>query len=354
MTSLDEAIAAVEAAADDAEQRRCIPEPALEALRGLGVNRMLLPAELGGSETPVADVIDTLAAIGAADGSTAWCASIASGSKVFAGYLPRPVAAEVFARPDDGAAGVFAALGTYKEGRLSGRWPFTSNCLHSSWIGMGAFVEGDPVPRLFFLPADQVTVHETWDTSGLCATGSHDVSVDDVAVGLDYSCSFLDGPWAAGDMWRMPLFTVLAPCLVAGLVGVARGAVDQVLAHLPDDPVHLAELAAADSAIQAAHAALVVNAQHITALAAEGIRADRRTQARSMLAVQHACDTAVEVVSTAHRLGGGRAAYSSSRLLRSLRDVHAGRQHVAFSHRHRPVLARILAGSEEMAPPLVI
>jgi hypothetical protein len=34
--------------------------------------------------------------------------------------------------------------------------------------------------------------------------------------------------------------------------------------------------------------------------------------------------------------------------------VHAARQHVMFAHQHRPALARISAGFDEMAPPFVI
>ena len=49
-------------------------------------------------------------------------------------------------------------------------------------------------------------------------------------------------------------------------------------------------------------------------------RADstRQLLARIHLATLHATDTAVEVTSVAHRLGGGAAAYADSPLLRAL------------------------------------
>lgn len=355
MTPLSEVTEVVAAHADEAEEHRCIPEESLRALREAGMFRLLLPRELGGTEAPMREVLETAAAVAAADGSTGWCACISMGSKVFGALLPEAAAREVYGDPDAGAAGVFAATGTVRDGRLTGRWPFASNCLHAAWIGMGAFVEGNPVPRLFFLPADRVTVHETWDSSGLRATGSHDISVDDVPVDLDFSCTFVDRPWTAGALWRMPVFTVLGPALVAVPVGIARGALDKLLGEgMTEDPVHLAELAAAEAALRAAFDSLVATAERIEALAADGVRADRQAQARSFLTVQHAADTAVAVTSTCHRIGGGRAAYSSSGLLRCLRDVHAARQHMMFSHAHRPHVMRILNGADEMLPPIVV
>jgi indole-3-acetate monooxygenase len=87
------------------------------------------------------DVIERIAAV---DGSTAWCAVIGSGSNVFAGYIPEAGAREVFADPDQGSATMLAPIGTLVDeggrGRPNGRWPFTSNCLHSAWIGVGALV----------------------------------------------------------------------------------------------------------------------------------------------------------------------------------------------------------------------
>jgi len=73
-----------------------------------------------------------------------------------------------------------------------------------------------------------------------------------------------------------------------------------------------------------------------------------------MLAVGHACDVAVAVASTCHRLGGGAAAYAGSTLLRRLRDVETVRQHIMFGHGHRPMLAKALAGEDIFAPPYII
>src|SRR6202044_2763355 len=91
--------------------------------------------------------------------------------------------------------GVFAPMGvaTRTPGgfRVTGRWPFSSGCEHSSWRMGGAIVTGGepdllpsgaPNVQCMMFPAADMRVIDTWDTSGLRGTGSHDVEVNDVFV----------------------------------------------------------------------------------------------------------------------------------------------------------------------------
>jgi alkylation response protein AidB-like acyl-CoA dehydrogenase len=77
-------------------------------------------------------------------------------------------------------------------------------------------------------------------------------------------------------------------------------------------------------------------------------------QAQVMLAMNYGCQVAVDVTSTAHRLGGGSAAYADSSLLRRLRDVQTARQHIMFGRSHRPMFAKTLAGEDTFAPPFIV
>ena len=165
----------------------------LAALRDTGINRLLLPAAIGGVEAPITDVMDVMERIAAVDGSAGWCAAIGAGSNVFAGYMRATGAATVFADPDQGNATMFAPLGRVisDHGRvaLSGRWPFTSNCLHSAWVGLGALFHeadgADPVHRIVFVPRADLTIEDTWDVVGLRGTGSHHVAATEVPIEAD-------------------------------------------------------------------------------------------------------------------------------------------------------------------------
>ncbi len=249
--------------------------------------------------------------------------------------------------------------------RLTGRWPFTSNCEQAAWIGLAARFPGEPVPRLVFVPTSQVTIHPTWDVAGLRATASNDTSVADVEVHRRHTCSFADRPWPEGPLWRLPLFVVLAPPLAAVSLGIARGALDEVnrqaisrraqmRGSLLDDPAGMADLAGADAQLRGARAGLLAIADECWARAEAGEPVDRALQARAFLAAQYCTDVAVEVCATAHRLGGGAAAYRISPLLRALRDVETARQHAMFSRGLRAHLARTLAGTDEAYPPFVV
>jgi indole-3-acetate monooxygenase len=363
----------VRTAADEIERSRRLPEAVVAALRDTGINRLLVPAALGGMEAPITDVMDVMERIAAVDGSTGWCAAIGAGSNVFAGYMPATGAGIVFADPDKGNATMFAPLGRvvsdHGRAMLSGRWPFTSNCLHSAWVGLGALfheAEGvDPVPRIVFVQVADLTIEDTWDVVGLRGTGSHHVSAAQVPVYPGRCARFADTPWPDGTLWRLPVYTTLMPLLAAVALGIARGAVDDVSrqtrkgriarrGQLADAPISMAELAVADTRLRAARAGLrdAVGEAHMRAGRGEPI--NRQLQARICLAGMHACDASVEVTSAAHHLGGGAAAYRGSRLLRALSDVQAARQHLLFSHHHLTELGKLVAGLDVAYPPYVM
>jgi alkylation response protein AidB-like acyl-CoA dehydrogenase len=359
--------------AAETERARRLPDDVLSALRGTGINRLMLPAELGGLEAPVADTMDVIERIAAADGSTGWCAVIGAGSNFFAGFMPEAGARQVFADPDQGNATMFAPLGSIDEesghSLLSGRWPFTSNCLHSAWIGLGALFPradgGDPVPKVVFVPASEVTIEDTWDSAGLRATGSHHVSAHALPVEHERACAFSDRPWPEGPLFRLPVYAGLLPTLAAVPLGIARGALDEIgrqarqgrtarRGQLADDPVAIAELATADARLRGARAALRETVAEVRARAELGEPVDRPLQARIGLSCLYASDVSSEVTSVAHQLGGGAAAYAGSVLLRALCDVQASRQHFLFSHKHLPELGKALAGLDVTYPPFIM
>ena len=360
---------------EEIEKGRRLPDAVVDALRRSGLNRMAIPVELGGFEAPVPDTVEAIAAISAVDGSAGWCAAIGAGSNVFAGYLPEAAARDVYADPDQGNATMFAPAGTVAaptadEGQLSGRWPFTSNCLHSLWAGLGAVVRrGDdppePAPRVVFVPVAELTIEDTWSAPGLRGTGSHHVSAHGVDVDLERSCRFADAAWPAGELWRLPIYTVLIPMLAAVPLGIGRGAVDDVLTlaregraarrgNLHEDPVGMAELAVADTELRAATALLRASLEEARAAVDRGDPVVRALQARILLAAMRGCDVAVDATATAHALGGAAAVYDGSRLLRALLDVQTGRQHQLFGHQHRPPLAAAVAGREVTYPPFLM
>ena len=371
--ALDAALPLVRARVDDIRTDGRLPDDVDQRLRDTGINRVALPASLGGFEAPVADLMELLERLSAVDGSTGWCTIIGAGSNIFAGYLPEAGAREVFADPDRGSATMFAPLGTLEDDggslRLDGRWPFVSNCLHAEWIGLGAKLRRgsdlDPVPRLVFVRADEVRIEHTWEVSGLRGTGSHHVSAAAVEVDPAHHCIFVGAPWPDGPLWRLPVFSALLPMLAAVPLGIARGALDELARQaregragvrrgdLAGDPLAMRDYAAAATRLDAARALLLELVRQAHQRVSAGEVLDRHLLARLFLANLHAMDVAVEVTATAHRLGGGHAVYADSPLLHALNDVQAARQHYQFADEHRIALGRVLSGTEETYPPYI-
>jgi alkylation response protein AidB-like acyl-CoA dehydrogenase len=357
------------------EADRRITPPVLEAIRGTGLNRSVIPTGLGGDELHIVEVVDALERLAAADGSTGWCAAIGAGSNLFSGYLHPDVAAKVYADPDGPSAGMFGPYGQARPAdggglTFSGRWPFSSNCLHSTWIGLGGlYFDADgtmePVPRLTFVPMSEVEVEDTWSSDGLCGTGSHHTKVSSWTTDRAHSCSFVEPAFAEGALWRIPMFSILGPMLGIVPLGIARGALDRVgqiiregsastRTSLADDQISMAEYAMATAKVRAARAGLLDSAARAWDLAERGQPVDKAAQGEVTAAMNLCCEVAEEAVGVAHRLAGGPAAYRGHPLLRAVHDVATARQHVMFAHLHRPLLGQAIAGLDVFHPPFVV
>ena len=353
------------AAADIARERRLSAQIA-GALRASGIHRFLLPRELGGFAAPPVKLVAAVMTLAAADGSTGWCAAIGAGGNFLAGLLPEAGARQLFADPDAPSAGMFAPFGRLEQDGndsfLSGRWPFTSNCLHAASLAFGVIApEPTPGHRLVFVPHTAVEIHDTWSSAGLRGSGSHDCSLSRVRVDPQHCCGFFDKPWVDAPLWRLPTFTALGPIMAAAPLGMARGAVDELLNDLlqpatgaralGDDVQNLAAIAECATSVAAAEASLISACERAWQAAERGAVLDSKLRAQVFMACQHALDTAVSVASTAHRLVGSAGAYQGHRLLTILQDTHTVRQHLFFAHRHRPAASRALVGLPVSAAP---
>src|SRR5687767_7739203 len=122
---------AVESHVEEMERQRRISDDVVAAIRATGLNRSLIPTDLGGDERHPIEVFEAIERIASFDGSTGWCAAIGAGSNLFAGYVDRTVAETVWTDPDQGNAGVFGPMGQVRANgtglTLSGRWSFCSN-----------------------------------------------------------------------------------------------------------------------------------------------------------------------------------------------------------------------------------
>jgi alkylation response protein AidB-like acyl-CoA dehydrogenase len=360
----------IAARADEIEAARRLPPDLVTDLTAAGCFGMLRPRSHGGAGVDLVTSMRVYEDLSRADASVGWTVAIGAGCWLDLVGLPRPTFEAVFADDPDvkvgGAirpAGVAApADGGY---RVTGRWGFVSGCQHCDWIygnciEEGATGNGDVPPlRVALFRADEIEIEDTWSVSGLCGTGSHDVVADDVFVPTDRTFALLSAePCLADPLVRMPLPSPYALQMASGALGIAQGALDDILALASDkvplfagaslatNPLFQNQLGQADAGLRAARSLVYGEAAEAwaTALAGDPFTTEQRARIRG--SATWACDTAAAVVGMAYRAGGGSSLYRSSPLQRRFRDVHALTQHFLLKLDSLTTVGAVMAGQD--------
>jgi alkylation response protein AidB-like acyl-CoA dehydrogenase len=359
----------ISARAAEVEAARRIPADLLESLVDAGCFRLLMPESHGGTGADLVTAMAVLDGLARADGSVAWTVMIGGASFCDLAGLPRATFDAIFAHPDVIVAGAFAPSGsaTPINGgyRVSGRWGFASGCEHADVVYANcveAVVDGVPHLRMAVLTPDQITIEDTWNVLGLRGTGSHHFRADAVLPADRTLRPLLEEPCLDEPIVRVPIPTLYALCIAAVAVGIARGALDNVLglaaskvpllagAPLAADPLFQSDLAAADTELRAARALLHEAAGSAWAGAVESTPFPLEQVAHLRAAAVWATDRAAAAVGTAYRAGGGTSIYADSPLQRRLRDVQTLTQHFLVKPATLATAGAVLAGQEITVP----
>ena len=367
----------IEAARADIERERQLPRALVEAIGNAGLFALWLPNAFGGPELNLVDYIRVIEELARADGSAAWCATVAACYSRIAGYLQPEIAREIFGSGRNVVAGTinptgkaFVVDGGY---RVTGRWAYGSGILHSTWTLGNCIVHdregprrasgGAPDIRLTIFPTSAVEVIDTWHVSGLRGTGSHDYRVADLFVRDDHSISCFDAkPLQPGTLYAMPMMTVLSVAIAAVPLGIARTAIDAAveLAQvktpyrssllLRDMATFQATVGRAEALWGSARSFLLATVGDLWDEVSSGMAASMRQRASVRLACTQAAQSAAQAVDLMYNAGGGTSLYESSRLERCFRDVHACTQHIATSTDSYEVGGRVLLGLDPGRP----
>jgi alkylation response protein AidB-like acyl-CoA dehydrogenase len=352
----------VEAHADKAEQSRRLPKRLVQALRDAQLLRMCVPATYGGPEADPITLVRAVETVSTADGAAGWCTMIASTTSSMSLFMEPEWAQVVFGDPKSIAGGVYApngrAVGDGDGWRVSGRWQWGSGTQHCNWIVAGANTDGGEF-LLMFLDASDVSIHDTWYSTGLRGTGSNDFSADGAFVPRGRTVQPLVGrrhvscPLAA-----FPNFSLLAAGVAAVSLGVARHALDEFteLAQgkrplfssrtLSQSGSTQAELAKAEASLRSARAFLHDELDRAWSIACAGERVDLRARGRIRLACVHAAQSASHAADVAYTLAGGSSVYDSSPLQRCMRDAHVATQHLMVSPRMYETIGKVFFGDD--------
>ncbi len=338
------------------ESVRRLPADLARKLAEAGLFRSAIAKVYGGTELTPADSIRLIEEVSRADGSVGWCVMIGSVTGVLSGFLPEKSAREIYGSdPLVITAGAVAPSGravTTDGGYIvNGRWQWGSVTQNCNWIVGGSLVleggqprlypSGDPEIRLMLFSAEQVEILDSWDSSGLRGTGSHDFQVKDAFVPADRSIALgVAPPVVKTPLYRFPFIGLLAIGVCGVSLGIARRAIDEFI-DLANKKTPTWErrpiaqsarvqerVAEAEAALRSSRAFLfeAIGAAWEAASAGRDPSLEMRRDIR--LAAANVSWQAVKAVDQMYSMGGGSVVHSSNPIQRCFRDVHVITQHV--------------------------
>jgi indole-3-acetate monooxygenase len=369
-------------AGNEMEQMRRIPPNIAEAMKDAGIFGMVLPRSWGAPELDPISQIRVIEALAMAEGSAGWCAMIGCDSGYITAFLDENVAHEMY--PDIWAATAATATATGQATpvhggyRVSGRFPFASGCQHCEWAWVGCNVvhngtahvnaAGIPETRTCFVRLSECEILDTWYTTGLRGTGSHDLAIHDVFVPAERTFSFQDPNLVKrpGPLYAFPLMFIAKGAAPA--LGIARHAIDvvidnagrkparrMILGERAEPPKLLREdvfvqesVARAEAMLGAARSYLFDVVGDLWATVVGGQKPSPFQHARFLTAYTHVVGECAAAVQLVFKASGGTAVYQSGALDRCLRDVLTMPQHFIGSLRTYEMAGRLLLGLEPL------
>jgi alkylation response protein AidB-like acyl-CoA dehydrogenase len=356
--------------AADVDERRAIPPAVSQVLKDAGVFGLLAPQSIGGAEIDPVTFFDVVEQASYADGSVGWIVMIGGCYAAFGGMLPPEAAREIYGDPQKVTAGAFRPNGVAVEVeggyRLTGRWPQGSGACHADWFLGGAMVmrDGEPVigptgmptMRELWFPAEDVEIIDTWTTTGLRGTASHDYAVEDIFVPAERSCWFMEPPTEPGPLFQMAPIAMFSTFISAVPLGIARHALDEFVALsqskvpvlsqdvLADKPVANTKVGRARAIIESGRAFVRGRLAEEWGAVSNGRRPTMSDRGALWLASTHAGQTALEAIELLYGAAGADAVYATSALDRCLRDARTAVQHICTQEVNYEVAGRLTSG----------
>ncbi len=339
--------------ARSAELARKPDDHVIDQARAAGLFTLMSPRCYGGSELDLDTFFEVGLILGQADASHAWNLTFYIEHVWMFTQFPEVFQKELFAdRSYVLAPAMLSPSGRAErvDGgyRLTGRWPWGTGVVHGEWTIAGAIVQtADGIRAKFFaLPAEEVAWEDTWHMDGMCATGSHDIVIDDrfvpdertVDIGEMLNASAPGSLLHPGPLYATPMAPILSFTAALPALGQAKASVAEFARQLgtrvdmsfKPQSVRVdrqALLGEVDLQVRAAEALMRSVLDEV--LAKRG-RADEGTRVRWTASIAHAVGMSRLAVDRLCDAGGSTAHFLDNPLQRARRDVNTMACHTVF------------------------
>jgi 3-hydroxy-9,10-secoandrosta-1,3,5(10)-triene-9,17-dione monooxygenase len=226
----------------EAEEQRGIHSQTIAELCENDLFKVLQPVCYGGMGGDLVDFISLATEIARGSGSTGWIYGNVCLHSWIIGMFPSKAQDEIWSNPDTITSSCLRPAGVAERisggFKIKGRWPYVSGCDHTDWTILGAMIPGEDgmkQPGYLLVPKADYKVIDEWFVTGLAATGSKDLVIEECFVpehrmmtAAQANSSSPPGTEVHGDpIYRIPLFSSFSFFIATPIVGMALGAVDQ-------------------------------------------------------------------------------------------------------------------------------
>lgn len=221
------------------EERGVLSAEVLERIYDLGLFKLFVPKDLGGSMTSLPEALRIFERSAWIDGNFGWSVAIGAGGGFFVNFMSSEVLPQVFGPRTAVIAGSGFPAGVARpEGdgfRVSGRWKYCSGSLYATTFTASARVfardASSPQVLAFAFAPEQVKVVRDWRAFGLKGTASHSIQVDGVYVPRELTFDLTKPKNTYDDpLYRFPFLPFSEATFVAVVVGIGEHFLDEAKA----------------------------------------------------------------------------------------------------------------------------
>jgi alkylation response protein AidB-like acyl-CoA dehydrogenase len=365
------------------EQDRRVTQESIDAIAAAGLFKIAQPRRYGGYETSMRTMLDVSAALGEADGGTAWVVTLLNVCAWMTGTYPQQAQDDVWGtNPGALVSGVLAPTAETRkvEGgyQVTGRWFWNSGSWHADWAVLGLPVtddSGEVIDQgLALIPRADLDLEETWFVAGMKSTGSNCLIARDVFVPAHRIVSVppaIEGHYGTEHteetFYQSAFVPILALVLAGPQLGLGRAALEIVTQKAAKKPISYTYYATqADSVafqLQLAEAAMLIDTAHLHAYraaddidqaAARGGYPDFITRARVRADTGWAIDHVVKAIDILLYAHGAGSFADANPLQRIWRDSSVAARHaVVLPVVSYEVYGKALLGRDDYITPLV-
>ncbi len=342
------------------ERDRRVVEENITALRDAGAFKIMVPKRYGGYQTSVRNKLEVSREVAKGCGSTGWVTALMNVCAFFTGMMNEQAQDDVWGdNPDARVAGVLTPSSTSRKVDggyiVNGAWNWASGSAHADWAYVGVPIVDEhgnfAYPATVLIPKSDITIEDTWFTSGMRGTASNTVHAVDAFV-PDHRVQPVphllthqhDTPFT-GEALYQSAFVPSAVIILAGpQLGLAQAALDYTIAmghkrgiaytdfeFQRDAPTFQLAVAKAATLVQTAHYFAYGVADEIDAAAVAGRTMDYDERARLRSNAGTAVESAREAIRILCSAHGAGSFSESSPMQRWWRDSEIASRHAVIA-----------------------